>query len=107
VIAAGCALATLALIICAAYAWRVLPGHARPGCLRRTTGVRVTSAVLTVLIAVLRVTGAVRAAVVRARWAWRCHGRPPVPRRGEEKLTGEEIQALGNLAAGRDVRSRT
>lgn len=47
----------------------------------------------------------VRYAVLRARWAWRCRGKP-VPGDGE-KLSREEIQALGNLAAGRDVRTRT
>ena len=47
-----------------------------------------------------------RTAVLRARWAWRCRGNPPVPDDGED-LTREEIQALGNLAAGRDVRART
>jgi len=46
-----------------------------------------------------------RTAVLRARWAWRCRGKP-VPGDGE-KLSREEIQALGNLAAGRDVRART
>jgi hypothetical protein len=65
VIAAGCALATLALIICAAYAWRVLPGHA----------------LLRAAIAVLGI-GAVRAAVVRARWAWRCR-KPPARTEGK------------------------
>jgi hypothetical protein len=44
-------------------------------------------------------------ASLHARWAWNCRGRP-VPGDGE-KLTREEIQARGNLAAGRDVRSRT
>ena len=43
--------------------------------------------------------------LVRARWAWRCRGRP-VPGDGE-KLTRAEIQVLGNLDAGRDVRSGT
>ncbi len=47
------------------------------------------------------------AAVVRARWAWRCRGKPPVRDEGGEGLTREEIQVLGNLDAGRDVRSRT
>ena len=44
-------------------------------------------------------------AVTRARFAWRCRGKP-VPGDGE-KLSREEIQVLGNLAAGRDVRTRT
>jgi len=48
-----------------------------------------------------------RAAVLRARWAWRCRGKPPVPERGEDRLTREEAQILGNLEAGRDVRART
>ena len=43
--------------------------------------------------------------LVRARFAWRCRGKP-VPADGE-KLTREEIQVLGNLDAGRDVRART
>ena len=46
-------------------------------------------------------------AVTRARWAWRCRGNPPVPERGEDRLTREEAQILGNLEAGRDVRART
>ena len=48
-----------------------------------------------------------RDAVLRARWAWRCRGNPPVRERGEDQLTFDELQALGNLAAGRDVRTRT
>ena len=47
-----------------------------------------------------------RYAILRARWAWRCRGRPPVRDEGGGKLTREEARALGNLAAGRDVRSR-
>ena len=53
-----------------------------------------------------------RAAVLRARWAWRCRprwryrGRPPVPDDGDN-LTFDELRALGNLEAGRDVRART
>jgi hypothetical protein len=49
----------------------------------------------------------ISAAVTRARWAWRCRGNPPVRDEGGEDLTREEIQVLGNLAAGRDVRTRT
>jgi hypothetical protein len=48
-----------------------------------------------------------RYAILRARWAWRCRGRPPVRDEGGEKLSLEEARALGNLAAGRDVRTRT
>jgi hypothetical protein len=47
-----------------------------------------------------------RVAAVRARWAWRCRGKPPVPDDGDD-LTFEEIRVLGNIAAGRDVRTRT
>jgi hypothetical protein len=50
--------------------------------------------------------GRIGAVILRARWAWRCRGRPAVPGDGE-RLTREEIQVLGNLAAGHDVRSRT
>jgi hypothetical protein len=72
----------------------------------------VTAAAYTALALVLAGCAAyaardrISAAILRARWAWHCHGNPPVPRDGE-KLTREEAQALGNLAAGRDVRSRT
>ena len=45
--------------------------------------------------------------LVRARWAWRCRGNPPVRDEGGVKLSRDELQALGNLAAGRDVRART
>jgi hypothetical protein len=93
--------AVTAAIACA---FAVLPGHARPGCLGRAVGFRAARALLTAAIAVLSLRPA-RTAVLRARWAWRCRGRP-VPGDGE-KLTREESQALGNLAAGRDVRSRT
>jgi hypothetical protein len=54
-----------------------------------------------------------RYAILRARWAWRCRprwrhrGRPAVRDEGGVKLSREEDQALGNLAAGRDVRTRT
>jgi len=47
-----------------------------------------------------------RTAVLRARWAWRCRGKPPVPADGDN-LTFDELRALGNLEAGRDVRART
>jgi hypothetical protein len=47
-----------------------------------------------------------RVAAVRARWAWRCRGKPPVPD-GGRKLTGKEIRVLDGIAAGRDVRTRT
>ena len=49
----------------------------------------------------------ITAVVTRARWAWRCRGNPPVPKRGEDQLTFDELRALGNLEAGRDVRTRT
>ena len=48
---------------------------------------------------------AARIAVVRARWAWRCRGKP-VPDDGA-RLTREETQVLDGLDAGRDVRTRT
>ena len=48
-----------------------------------------------------------RSAIARARWAWRCRGNPPVRDEGGERLTRDEIQVLGNLDAGRDVRART
>jgi len=69
-----------------AIAWSILDGH-QVRCLPRVIAYRATRAVL------------------RVRWAWRCRGKP-VPDDGED-LTREEIQVLGNLAAGRDVRART
>jgi hypothetical protein len=44
-------------------------------------------------------------AITRARWAWRCRGKPV--REDGEMLTFEETRILGNLAAGRDVRAPT
>lgn len=74
----------LVLATCAAYVLSVLsvlPGH-RAACLRRAIGVRAARAALRVLIAVLSVS-AIRAAVVRGRWAWLCR-KPPA--RSEGKL---------------------
>lgn len=82
----GCAAVSLILAGVAAIAWSLLAGH-RISCLPRTIAYRA------------------RRAVLLARWAWRCRGKP-VPRDGE-KLTVAEIRVLGNLDAGRDVRSRT
>jgi hypothetical protein len=76
-VTAACIAVGLILAGIAAWARSALAGHERPA----------------------------RYAILRARWAWRCRGRP-VPRDGE-KLTTEEAQVLGNLAAGRDVRTRT
>ena len=74
-----------------AAAWAVLAAYT-------IAGVALTAAILAIRTAHI--------AVVRARWAWRCRGKPPVPDDGED-LTREEIQVLGNIAAGRDVRTRT
>ena len=74
-----------------AAAWVVLAVYA-------VAGLALTAAILAIRAA--------HVAVVRARWAWRCRGKPPVPDDGED-LTREEIQVLGNIAAGRDVRTRT
>jgi hypothetical protein len=67
----------------------------------------------TVAGVILAVTGACawsiltgHRAIIRARWAWRCRGRPPVREDGE-LLTFEEARVLGNLEADRDVRTRT
>jgi hypothetical protein len=87
----------LALGAAAAIAWSILAGH-QIRCLPRVIAFRATRAALRVLIAA-------RSAVIRARWAWRCHGRPPVKEDGE-LLTFEETRILGNLAAGRDVTGR-
>ena len=82
-------------------------------CLRRTIAIRAARTLLRAAVPAAWAIGRARTAVVRVRWAWRCRprwryrGRPPVRDEGGEKLTRDEIQALGNLAAGRDVRSRT
>jgi hypothetical protein len=108
VTAAACAAMVAVIAGCSLYTRTVLRGHqpgpARYGCLRRTAAHRAATALLGAAIAILSITW-VRTAVLRARWAWRCHGKP-VPGDGE-RLTRDEIQALGNLAAGRDTRSRT
>jgi hypothetical protein len=105
---AACAAMVAVLAGCGLYTRTALRGHqpgpARYGCLRRTTTHRAATALLGAAIAILSI-GWVRTAVLRARWAWRCRGKP-VPGDGET-LTYEEIVALGNLAAGRDVRTRT
>jgi hypothetical protein len=88
VTAAAWAAPFLILAGAAAIAWSVLGGH-QVRCLPRVIAFRA------------------RYAVLRARWAWRCRGRPPVRDEGGEKLTREEARVLGNLGAGRDVRSRT
>ena len=74
-------------------------------CLRRTIAVRAARTLLRAAVPAAWAIGRARAAIVRVRWAWRCRGKP-VPGDGEP-LTRDEIQALGNLAAGRDVRART
>jgi hypothetical protein len=103
--AVACTAAVLILAGWVAYGVSILPGHARLSCLGRTVAARIIRALLIAAIAILGIR-AVRTAVLRARWAWRCRGKPPVPDDGED-LTREEIRVLGNLAAGRDVRSRT
>src|SRR5438034_10146440 len=82
-----------------AYAWCVLAGHQRAACLRRTLAVRAAGALLRAAVPAAWAIGRTRYAVLRARWAWRCRGRPPVPGRGEDRLTREESRVLGNLAA--------
>lgn len=109
------AAACLILAGCCAYAWSVLGGHERPGCLRRAISVRATRVLLTiaigVLTAVLRVTGAVSGAGVRVRWAWRCRGHPAVTSE-RDPLDRDDMRAfLGLVAAWRQPaapeRSRT
>jgi hypothetical protein len=97
VTAAAYTVLVVVLAGCVAYAALVLGGHGI-ACLPRVIAFRATRTALRVLIAV-------RSAVIRARWAWRCHGRPPVKEDGE-LLTFEETRILGNLAAGRDVTGR-
>jgi hypothetical protein len=76
VTAAAYTVLVVVLAGCIAYAASVLADHGQIACLRRTTAARITRTALRVLIAVLSVS-AIRTAVVRARWAWRCHGCPP------------------------------
>ena len=54
--------------------------------------------------------GRIRAAVLRARWAWRCRGRPP--RNDGDPLEGEDLLAYLLILRGwgktaRTERSRT
>lgn len=78
--------ATLTVLAgCATCAYAILTrghtgGNGRLGCLRRTTAHRVTRGALRAAIAVLSVR-AVRAAILRARWAWRCR-KPPARSEG-------------------------
>ena len=110
-----------------ALAWSILAGHERLACLRRTIATRAAKALLTTAIVILggllKVAGPVAIPVVRAvtaacgvarHPAWwaryartRRHPAPGPGREDGEKLTREEHQVLGNLSAGRDVRSRT
>jgi len=76
-------------------------------CLRRTAATRAARTLLAAAVPAAWAIGRARAAILRARWAWRCRGNPPVRDEGGEKLSREEFQVLGNLAAGRDVRART
>ena len=119
--------AVLILIGCITRIARVLPGRERLACLRYAISARITKGLLTVVIAIigglLKVTGPVITPAMRivaaactvarhpswwARYARTRRHPAPGPGRGDgEELTREETQALGNLAAGRDVRSRT
>jgi hypothetical protein len=98
VTAAAWTVVVVILAGCAAYTASVLGGHGI-ACLPRVIAFRATRTALRALIAA-------RSAVIRARWAWRCRGRPPVREDGE-LLTFEETRILGNLEAGRDVRAPT
>jgi hypothetical protein len=90
--AAAYTVVAVVLAGCIAYAASVLPGHQRLACLRRTTAARITRTALRVLIAVLSVT-AIRTAVVRARWAWRCRGCPP-PSSEVDPLDRDDMRAF-------------
>jgi len=106
----------------------VIAGHKRLSCLRRVIATRVAKVLLTVVIAIigglLKVAGPVITPAMRAGAAacavarhpawWARYARTrrhpaPGPGRddGEGLLTREESQVLGNIEAGRDVRSRT
>ena len=95
-IAAAYALATLALIICAAYAIRVLPGH-KPGCLRRSLGIHALIAWTLACIAAVYIWRTVRHPARYARYlAARAARR--IPRRdpdGEPLDRGEMRAFIG------------
>jgi hypothetical protein len=89
------ALVAVALAACTAYGGRCLGRHHQPGCLRRT--------LLRAAIAVLGIA-AVRTAVVRARWAWRCRSGPP--RNDGEPLQEWERWELITILRGRKKTAR-
>jgi hypothetical protein len=88
----GCTAVAVIVAGFGAYAASILDGHQRLACLRRTTAARITRTALRVLIAVLSVS-AIRTAVVRARWAWRCRGCPP-PGSEVDPLDRDDMRAF-------------
>jgi hypothetical protein len=98
----------LVLLSCCAYARSVQAGHQRLACLPRTLAIQAATILIRVAITAIQLAQAARHLTWWARYArTRRHPVPGPGRDDGEDLTREELQVLGNLAAGRDVRTRT
>ena len=97
-IAAACALMTLVLIICAAYAIRVLRGHQRLACLRRTVSIHALIAWTLASIAAVYAWRTVRHPFRYARYLAARAGRR-IPRRDPdgEPLDRDEMRAFTGI----------
>ena len=107
--AAAYTVVTVVLLGCCAYAASVLADHERLACLPRTLAIQAATTLIRVAITAIQLAQAARHLTWWARYART--RRHPVPGPGRDDgaglLTREELQVLGNLAAGRDVRART
>jgi hypothetical protein len=98
----------LVLLGCCAYAVSVLADHESLACLPRTLAIQAATMLIRVAITAIQVAQAARHLTWWARYArTRRHPAPGPGRDDGEDLTREEIQVLGNLEAGRDVRTTT
>jgi hypothetical protein len=67
-------------------------------CLRRTAATRAARILLHAAMPAAWAIGRARAAILRARWAWRCRGHPPITSE-RDPLNRDEMRAF--LAAVR------
>jgi hypothetical protein len=108
VTAAAYTVVIVVLLGCCAYAASVLPGHQRLACLPRTLAIQAATTLIRAAITAIQAAQAARHLTWWARYArTRRHPVPGPGRDDGEDLTREELQVLGNLEAGRDVRART